>query len=148
MSDSDVLLIDKPIEYVQRITLNRPDRRNALSNEMRGELIETLDGPFPAGDEELYTVEEQDTPSPAIGVVGVIEGRRVFARYCQLDPRHETQKQERPFARLVRFGCAKTLDAEEHADQERRVERVDLGDHALRPEALRERECESGDDRA
>ncbi len=36
------LLLDTPAEYVQRITLNRPEKRNALNNAMRGELFAAL----------------------------------------------------------------------------------------------------------
>jgi enoyl-CoA hydratase len=42
MSDAAPILVDEPAPYVRRITLNRPERRNALSNEMRGALIESL----------------------------------------------------------------------------------------------------------
>ena len=42
MAEEAPILIDRPAPYVQRITLNRPERRNALSNEMRGSLIEAL----------------------------------------------------------------------------------------------------------
>jgi len=42
MSEDTPILIDRPAPYVQRVTLNRPDRRNALSNELRGALIEAL----------------------------------------------------------------------------------------------------------
>jgi len=42
MSDAAPILVDEPAPHVRRITLNRPERRNALSNEMRGALIESL----------------------------------------------------------------------------------------------------------
>lgn len=42
MSDAPPILVDEPAPYVRRITLNRPERRNALSNEVRGALIECL----------------------------------------------------------------------------------------------------------
>jgi enoyl-CoA hydratase len=42
VSGSEVLLIDEPIEGVRRLTLNRPQRRNALNNELRGALLDAL----------------------------------------------------------------------------------------------------------
>jgi enoyl-CoA hydratase len=39
---SDALIIDQPAEYVRRLTLNRPDKRNALSNSLRGEVFAAL----------------------------------------------------------------------------------------------------------
>lgn len=43
MSDSeDVVLVDDPVEGVRRFTLNRPDKRNAMSNAVRGALLEGL----------------------------------------------------------------------------------------------------------
>ena len=33
---SDVVLIDNPAPQVRRITLNRPEKRNALNHAMRG----------------------------------------------------------------------------------------------------------------
>lgn len=35
--------VDQPAEFVQRITLNRPEKRNPLSNELRSELFDALE---------------------------------------------------------------------------------------------------------
>src|SRR5215469_7820933 len=40
---SDMLLVDKPAPFVLRLTINRPEKRNALSNELRGALFSALD---------------------------------------------------------------------------------------------------------
>lgn len=37
------IIVDDPRPYVRRITLNRPDKRNPLSNELRGELFDALE---------------------------------------------------------------------------------------------------------
>ncbi len=39
---SDILLIDDPAPRVRRLTLNRPEKRNAISNDLRGELYAAL----------------------------------------------------------------------------------------------------------
>ena len=43
MSDYQYILVDEPSEGVSRITLNRPDSRNALSNALRGEIFAQLE---------------------------------------------------------------------------------------------------------
>lgn len=42
MADQDLLLEDSPSPGVARLTLNRPEKRNALSNALRGALLDRL----------------------------------------------------------------------------------------------------------
>ena len=42
MTDYQLIEVDAPAEHVRRITLNRPDKRNAISTPLRSELIEAL----------------------------------------------------------------------------------------------------------
>ena len=42
MSDYEFILVDEPAPYVQRITLNRPEKRNAMNNGLRGEVFDAL----------------------------------------------------------------------------------------------------------
>ncbi|WP_340644693.1 enoyl-CoA hydratase-related protein [Phenylobacterium sp.] len=48
MADEPILLTDDPAPHVRRITLNRPAKRNALSNALRGEVFAALE----AGDSD------------------------------------------------------------------------------------------------
>lgn len=41
--DYQKIIVDRPAEFVQRITLNRPDKRNPLSNELRTEMFHALE---------------------------------------------------------------------------------------------------------
>ncbi len=41
--DYQLIEVDTPRERIKRITLNRPDKRNPLSNELRGELFHALE---------------------------------------------------------------------------------------------------------
>ena len=40
--EAECVLVDRPVPLVQRITLNRPEKRNALNNEVRTRLFEAL----------------------------------------------------------------------------------------------------------
>ncbi len=42
MSETERILVDRPLDFVERVTLNRPAKRNALDNRLRGELFEAL----------------------------------------------------------------------------------------------------------
>ena len=41
--DYQKIIVDEPGEFIKRITLNRPDKRNPLSNELRTELFHALE---------------------------------------------------------------------------------------------------------
>ena len=43
MAEEPILLVDDPAPRVRRLTLNRPAKRNALSNALRGELFRALE---------------------------------------------------------------------------------------------------------
>lgn len=43
MADEPILLIDQPAPHLCRLTLNRPAKRNALSNPLRGEIFAALE---------------------------------------------------------------------------------------------------------
>ena len=43
MTDEAILLADDPAPFVRRLTLNRPAKRNALSNALRGEIFSALE---------------------------------------------------------------------------------------------------------
>jgi len=43
MTDTPLVVVDDPKPYVRRLTLNRPEKRNALSNHLRGALFAALE---------------------------------------------------------------------------------------------------------
>ncbi len=43
MTDDPILLVDEPAPDIRRLTLNRPAKRNALSNALRGEIFAALE---------------------------------------------------------------------------------------------------------
>src|SRR5580693_10477658 len=43
MTDEALILVDDPAPHVRRLTLNRPAKRNALSNALRGEMFAALE---------------------------------------------------------------------------------------------------------
>ena len=43
MSDYRKIIVDDPRPRVRRITLNRPEKRNPLSNELRTEMFHALE---------------------------------------------------------------------------------------------------------
>jgi enoyl-CoA hydratase len=38
----DLIIVDEPLPHVRRITLNRPEKRNALNHPLRGEIMDAL----------------------------------------------------------------------------------------------------------
>ena len=40
--DYTVVLVDDPAPHVRRVTMNRPEKRNALNHELRGQVIHAL----------------------------------------------------------------------------------------------------------
>ncbi|MHA2008588.1 MAG: enoyl-CoA hydratase-related protein [Promethearchaeota archaeon] len=43
MESYKFIVVDQPDKYINRITLNRPEKRNALNNELRGEVFKALE---------------------------------------------------------------------------------------------------------
>ena len=66
---SPVVLTDEPAPHVRRITLNRPEKRNALNNALRGGILQALQeadqDPAPRHarlDEHMGAREARDRP--------------------------------------------------------------------------------------
>ena len=102
MAEQDLILIDEPLPFVRRLTLNRPDKRNALSNNLRAARFDALE----AADKD-----------PAVRVIVLRGAGSCFSAGYDLsaDGRH----QELPFhtaagagqwARHVVDGCFRVWD--------------------------------------
>ena len=65
MSD-DIILIDDPAAGVRRITMNRPDKRNALNHPLRGAILEAL-GDHDRDDDVRVTIIRGAGPSFSAG---------------------------------------------------------------------------------
>ena len=50
------IVIDDPRPRVRRITLNRPEKRNALNNRLRAEIFETLEAADRDGDISITNI--------------------------------------------------------------------------------------------
>ena len=61
MTDEPILLIDNPAPHVRRLTLNRPAKRNALSNALRGEIFAALEAGDADGDVRVMIVRGAGT---------------------------------------------------------------------------------------
>ena len=104
MTDEPLLLIDNPKPFVRRLTLNRPEKRNALSNHLRGAIFAAL--------------EEADKDASVR--VSIIRGAgSCFSAGYDLSREYGRQVQELPFhtaggagewARHVVEGCFRVWD--------------------------------------
>jgi enoyl-CoA hydratase len=99
---TDLVLIDLPRPHVRRLTLNRPDKRNALSNDLRRDLFAALE----AADRD-----------PEVRVIVIRGAGTCFSAGYDLSP--EGSKQKLPFhtasgagqwARHVVEGCFRIWD--------------------------------------
>lgn len=99
MSDAPLLLLDEPAQHVRRFTLNRPDKRNALSNRLRGELFEALED----GDRD-----------PQVRVMVIRGGGTCFSSGYDLadigEPPFHTAGGQGSWARHVVEGCFRIWD--------------------------------------
>ncbi len=99
---TDLILIDQPLAHVRRLTLNRPEKRNALSNDLR---------------RELYAALEAADPDPDVRVIVIRGAGTCFSAGYDLSV--EGRAQELPFhtvggpgqwARHVVEGCFRIWD--------------------------------------
>jgi enoyl-CoA hydratase len=74
---SDVVLVDDPAPQVRRITLNRPEKRNALNHELRGAIVRSL--------------EEADQ-DPEVRVMIVRGAGKCFSSGYELGPGNQGQE--------------------------------------------------------
>jgi enoyl-CoA hydratase len=99
MAEEPILLTDDPAPHVRRITLNRPNKRNALSNALRGEIFRALE----AGDAD-----------PEVRVMIIRGAGPCFSSGYDLaylgPPPYHTSGAQGSWARHVVEGCFKVWD--------------------------------------
>jgi enoyl-CoA hydratase len=99
MSDEPILLTDDPAPHVRRLTLNRPAKRNALSNALRGEIFDALE----AGDAD-----------PEVRVMVIRGAGPCFSSGYDLaylgPPPYHTSGAQGSWARHVVEGCFRVWD--------------------------------------
>ncbi len=59
-----MVLIDDPAEHVRRVTLNRPEKRNALNHALRGGILEALRAADQDPDVRVMIVALQERDKP------------------------------------------------------------------------------------
>jgi enoyl-CoA hydratase len=74
---SDVVLIDDPAPQIRRITLNRPEKRNALNHDLRGGILQAL---------------QQADEDPEVRVMIVRGAGKCFSSGYELGPGNEGQE--------------------------------------------------------
>lgn len=84
---TDLILIDDPRPFVRRLTLNRPEKRNALSNALRGALFAAL---------------EAADADPSVRVIVIRGAGGTFSAGYDLSP--EGARQELPYATAAGAG--------------------------------------------
>ena len=99
MADQPILLTDDPAPHVRRLTLNRPEKRNALSNALRGEIFRALE----AGDAD-----------PDVRVMIIRGAGTCFSSGYDLaslgEPPYHTAGAQGQWARHVVEGCFRVWD--------------------------------------
>jgi enoyl-CoA hydratase len=99
MAEEAILLTDDPAPHVRRLTLNRPDKRNALSNALRGEIFKALE----AGD------ADPDVRVMIVRGAGPCFSSGYDLAYLGPTPHHASGGQG-SWARHVVEGCFKVWD--------------------------------------
>ena len=84
MTTSDVLLIDDPLPGVRRLTLNRPEKRNALNNGLRDAIFGALTGADRDQGVRVSVIEPGIVDTPL--VQQTTEGAAELAAVRALDP--------------------------------------------------------------
>ena len=109
MAENEWVVLDEPAKGVRRITLNRPDKRNAISNALRAQLLEALHDAAVA--EAIFTISaglhavdivdvDLETPPLSPQLTAMQKGQRYVSTNCapmrQRPPRECGGRRSRP----------------------------------------------------